>query len=183
MKRVYPEVQVTIGPVIEDGFFYDFAKDEPFTPEDLKKLEKEMKKIVQEKLPVSRTVMDRDDAIKYFKKMGEVYKAEIIADLPEGEVLSLYSQGDFTDLCRGPHVPHTGHLKAVKLTKIAGAYWRGDSNNEMLQRVYGTAWNTQEQLDDYLHRLEEAKKRDHRLIAKAMDLFHIRRSSWDGILA
>ena len=173
VKRVYPEVQVTIGPVIEDGFFYDFAKDEPFTPEDLKKLEKEMKKIVQEKLPVSRTVMDRDDAIKYFKNMGEIYKAEIISDLPEYEVLSLYSQGDFTDLCRGPHVPHTGHLKAVKLTKIAGAYWRGDSNNEMLQRVYGTAWNTQDQLDDYLHRLEEAKKRDHRLIAKAMNLFHM----------
>ncbi len=173
VKRVYPDVQVTIGPVIEDGFFYDFAKDEPFTPEDLKKLEKEMKKIVQEKLPVFRTVMDRDDAIKYFKKMGEIYKAEIISDLPEDEVLSLYSQGDFTDLCRGPHVPHTGHLKAVKLTKIAGAYWRGDSNNEMLQRIYGTAWNTQEQLDDYLHRLEEAKKRDHRLIAKAMDLFHM----------
>ena len=173
VKRVYPEVQVTIGPVIEDGFYYDFAKDDPFTPEDLKKLEKEMKKIVQEKLPVSRTVMDRDDAIKYFKNMGEIYKAEIISDLPEDEVLSLYSQGDFTDLCRGPHVPHTGHLKAVKLTKIAGAYWRGDSSNEMLQRIYGTAWHTQNQLDDYLHRLEEAKKRDHRLIAKAMDLFHM----------
>ena len=173
VKRLYKNIQVTIGPVIEDGFFYDFSKEEPFTPEDLLKIEKEMAKICQEKLPVSRAVMDRDEAIKYFKSMGEAYKAEIISDLPENEVLSLYSQGEFTDLCRGPHVPHTGHLKVFKLTKIAGAYWRGDSNNEMLQRVYGTAWASKEDLDDYLHRIEEAKKRDHRLIAKAMDLFHM----------
>ena len=173
VKRLYKNIQVTIGPVIEDGFFYDFSKEEPFTPEDLLKIENEMAKICQEKLPVSRTVMDRDEAIKYFKSIGEAYKAEIISDLPENEVLSLYSQGEFTDLCRGPHVPHTGHLKVFKLTKIAGAYWRGDSNNEMLQRVYGTAWASKEDLDDYLHRIEEAKKRDHRLIAKAMDLFHM----------
>ena len=159
--------------MIDDGFYYDFAKDEPFTPEDLVKIEKEMAKISQEKLPVSRTVMDRDDAIKFFESKGEKYKAEIISDLPENEILSLYSQGEFTDLCRGPHVPHTGHLKVFKLTKIAGAYWRGDSNNEMLQRVYGTAWSSKEDLEDYLHRIEEAKKRDHRLIAKAMDLFHM----------
>ena len=173
VQRLYKNIQVTIGPVIVDGFYYDFAKEDPFTPEDLVKIEKEMAKISQEKLPVSRTVMDRDDAIKFFESKGEKYKAEIISDLPENEILSLYSQGEFTDLCRGPHVPHTGHLKVFKLTKIAGAYWRGDSNNEMLQRVYGTAWSSKEDLEDYLHRIEEAKKRDHRIIAKAMDLFHM----------
>ena len=173
VQRLYKNIQVTIGPVIADGFYYDFAKEDPFTPEELVKIEKEMAKISQEKLPVSRTVMDRDDAIKFFESQGEKYKAEIISDLPENEVLSLYSQGEFTDLCRGPHVPHTGHLKVFKLTKIAGAYWRGDSNNEMLQRVYGTAWSSKEDLEDYLHRIEEAKKRDHRIIAKAMDLFHM----------
>ena len=173
VQRLYKNIQVTIGPIIADGFYYDFAKEDPFTPEDLVKIEKEMARISQEKLPVSRAVMDRDDAIKFFESQGEKYKSEIISDLPENEILSLYSQGEFTDLCRGPHVPHTGHLKVFKLTKIAGAYWRGDSNNEMLQRVYGTAWSSKEDLDDYLHRIEEAKKRDHRIIAKAMDLFHM----------
>lgn len=172
VKSLYPTVQVTIGPVIEDGFFYDFSSD-PFTPEDLAKIEAKMNELVKQKLPVERTVMDRDDAIAYFEGLGESYKAEIIREIPEGETLSLYTQGDFTDLCRGPHVPNTSFLKVFKLTRVSGAYWRGDSNNEMLQRVYGTAWATKEDQDAYLFRLEEAAKRDHRLIGKRQKLFHM----------
>lgn len=173
VKRLYPEAQVTIGPVIEDGFYYDFAYEKGFTPEDMAKIEAEMQKIVKEDFEVTREVMGRDEAIKFFRDMGEEFKAKIIEDIPEGETLTLYHQGEFVDLCRGPHIPRTGMLKAFKLTKLSGAYWRGDSNNEMLQRVYGTAWANPKDLKAYLHRLEEAAKRDHRKIAKAQDLFHI----------
>ena len=172
VKRLFPKVQVTIGPVIENGFYYDFSSEEPFTEEDLKKITEEMRKIVKEKLPVERFEMTRNEAVEFFEKQGEVYKAEIIRDIPEEEVLSLYRQGEFTDLCRGPHVPNTSKLKIFKLMKVAGAYWRGDSNNEMLQRIYGTAWSDKKDLKDYLHRLEEAEKRDHRKLGKRMDLFH-----------
>ncbi|MFU8831588.1 MAG: threonine--tRNA ligase [Wenzhouxiangella sp.] len=171
VKRLFPDTQVTIGPVIENGFFYDFAREEPFRPEDLEAIQAEMDKIVAEDIPVSRELMDRDEAIRFFRDQGEEYKAEIIADIPEGENISLYRQGDFIDLCRGPHIPSTGKLGAYKLTKLAGAYWRGDSRNEMLQRIYGTAWGDKKQLKAYLQRLEEAEKRDHRRVGKALGLF------------
>lgn len=173
VKTLYPEAQVTIGPVIDDGFYYDFAYERPFTPEDLLAIEKKMKELSSASLEVSRQVKSRDDAVDFFRGLGEDYKAAIIESIPSEEDLSLYSQGDFTDLCRGPHVPNTSKIKAFKLTKVAGAYWRGDSNNEMLQRIYGTAWTSKKELKAYLHRIEEAEKRDHRKIAKKLDLFHI----------
>ncbi len=172
VKQLFPEAQVTIGPVIEHGFFYDFSYHRPFTPEDLKAIEKRMQQLVSENIEISRSVLSRDEAVEFFRGVGEDYKAEIIESIPANEDLSLYAQGDFTDLCRGPHVPSTGKLKAFKLMKIAGAYWRGDSNNEMLQRIYGTAWTDKKALKAYLHRLEEAEKRDHRKLAKSLDLFH-----------
>ncbi len=172
VQRLFPEAQVTIGPVIEDGFFYDFAFERPFTPDDLQKIEDKMREIVAENLPVSRSVMSRSDAIAMFEEMGEKYKVEIIASIPGDEDLSFYRQGEFIDLCRGPHVPETGKFKAFKLTSVAGAYWRGDAKNEMLQRIYGTAWGDKKALDQYLQRLEEAEKRDHRKIGKKLELFH-----------
>lgn len=172
VKSLFPTAQVTIGPVIEDGFFYDFAFGRSFTPEDLEAIEVKMQELAKANYPVTRRELPRDEAIKYFKSIGEEYKAKIIADIPATEVLSLYKQGDFEDLCRGPHVPSTGFLKAFKLTKLAGAYWRGDSNNEMLQRIYGTAWADKKALADYLFRIEEAEKRDHRKLGKSLDLFH-----------
>ncbi|MBA2656650.1 MAG: threonine--tRNA ligase [Tatlockia sp.] len=172
VKNLFPNAQVTIGPVIEDGFYYDFALGRAFTPEDLEQIEKKMYELAKADLPVTRRELSRDEAVSHFKAMGEEYKAKIIADIPADETLSLYKEGDFEDLCRGPHVPSTGRLKAFKLTKIAGAYWRGDSRNEMLQRIYGTAWADKKALADYLHRLEEAEKRDHRKLGKALDLFH-----------
>lgn len=171
-KEVFPDVQVTIGPAIKDGFYYDFAKDTPFTTVDLEKIEAKMHHIVKRNEKFIREEWDRDDAIKMFKEMGEHYKAEIIESIPAGEQITLYRQGNFIDLCRGPHCPSTGKIRHFKLMKVAGAYWRGDSNNEMLQRIYGTAWATKEQLDDYLYRLEEAEKRDHRKLGKELDLFH-----------
>jgi len=173
VKELFPDAQVTIGPVIEDGFYYDFAYARPFTPEDLAAIEAKMAELVKQDQIVSRRVMPRDEAVKYFRNLGELYKAEIIASIPDTEEISLYGQGNWVDLCRGPHVPSTGKLKAFKLTKLAGAYWRGDSRNEMLQRIYGTAWPDKKQLDEYLHRLEEAEKRDHRRIGKELDLFHL----------
>jgi threonyl-tRNA synthetase len=173
VKQLYPEAQVTIGPVIEDGFYYDFSYPEGFTPDDLQKIEKRMEELVKEDLPVRREEISRDAGIDMFRDMGEIYKAEILEDIPKDETLSVYRQGDFVDLCRGPHVPSTGKLKAFKLMKLAGAYWRGKSDNEMLQRVYGTAWQDKKALKQYLHRLEEAEKRDHRKIAKSLDLFHL----------
>ncbi len=174
VKRLFPSAQVTIGPVIEDGFFYDFSfKERSFTPEDLLIIEKTMQDIAKENLTIERTVIAREEAIQYFKSINEHYKAEIIIDLPATETLTLYKQGDFTDLCRGPHLPNTSFLKEFKLMKLAGAYWRGDSKNEMLQRIYGTVWPDAKQLKDYLFRLEEAEKRDHRKIAKQLDLFHM----------
>lgn len=172
VKSIFPSAQVTIGPVIDDGFYYDFAFERPFTPEDLELIEAKMQELAKANYPITRRELPRDEAVQYFKSLGEEYKAKIIADIPAGEVLSLYRQGDFEDLCRGPHVPSTGFLKAFKLTKLAGAYWRGDSNNEMLQRIYGTAWADKKALADYLFRLEEAEKRDHRKLGKALDLFH-----------
>ncbi|MGI9302975.1 MAG: TGS domain-containing protein, partial [Gammaproteobacteria bacterium] len=172
VKDLFPEAQVTIGPVIEDGFYYDFAFERAFTPGDVEAIEARMHKLANENLAVERTVMARDEAIQFFRGMGEEYKARIIEDIPANEELSLYRQGDFIDLCRGPHVPNTSHLKAFKLTKVAGAYWRGDSSNEMLQRIYGTAWPDSKQLKAYLKRVEEAEKRDHRKIARQLDLFH-----------
>ena len=171
-QQVYLKAQVTIGPVIDNGFYYDFSYKEGFSEQDLAKIEKKMNAIVKQNLPIERQEVSRDNAIKLFRSMGEDYKAEIISSIPASEVLSLYKQGDFVDLCRGPHVPSTGKLKAFKLMKLAGAYWRGDSKNEMLQRVYGTAWENKKDLEDYLHRLEEAEKRDHRKIGKTQDLFH-----------
>jgi threonyl-tRNA synthetase len=173
VKELFPEAQVTIGPVIEDGFYYDFAYQRPFTPEDLAAIEAKMTELAQADEKVTRRVMARDEAVKFFRGLGEIYKAEIIASIPEKEEISLYGQGNWVDLCRGPHVPSTGKLKAFKLTKVAGAYWRGDSRNEMLQRIYGTAWPDKKQLDQYLHRLEEAERRDHRRIGKDLDLFHL----------
>lgn len=173
VKRLFPDAQVTIGPTIDNGFYYDFARDEPFRPEDLEAIEAEMQRIVAEDLQVERTEMPRAQAIEFFRKQGEEYKARIIEDLPEDEVLSLYRQGEFIDLCRGPHVPSTGKLGAFKLTKLAGAYWRGDSSNEMLQRIYGTAWPDRKQLERHLELLREAEKRDHRRLGKQLDLFHI----------
>ena len=173
VKQLYPGAQVTIGPVIENGFYYDFAFERPFTPEDLERIQARMEELAARDLPVSRSVMPRDEAVALFRGMGEEYKAQIIADIPANEEISLYRQADFIDLCRGPHVPSTGHLKAFKLMKVAGAYWRGDSRNEMLQRIYGTAWLDAKALKAYLHRLEEAEKRDHRKVGKALDLFHV----------
>ena len=172
VKELYPNVQVTIGPAIENGFYYDFAKDEPFSEDELAKIEKRMYEISKRNEKIVREEWDRDEAVKFFRDMGEEYKAEIIESIPSGEQISLYRQGNFIDLCRGPHAPSTAKIKHFKLMKVAGAYWRGDSNNEMLQRIYGTAWATQQQLDDYLHMLEEAEKRDHRKLGKALDLFH-----------
>ena len=178
VQELFPGTQVTIGPVIEDGFYYDFARKEPFTTEDLEKIENKMKEIVDRDEKTYREVWKRNDAIEHFKKKGEIYKAEIIESIPEGEDVSLYFHGDWHDLCRGPHLSSTGKIgKYFKLTKVSGAYWRGDSNNEMLQRVYGTSWSTQKELDDYLNRIEEAEKRDHRKIGKEMDLFHFREES------
>jgi threonyl-tRNA synthetase len=173
VKSLFPEAQVTIGPVIEDGFYYDFAYDRPFTPEDLANIEAKMADLAKQALPVEREIMPREQAIAFFRETGEEYKARIIEDIPAGESISLYRQGDFIDLCRGPHVPSTGKLKAFKLTKLAGAYWRGDHRNEMLQRIYGTAWGDKKQLKEYLHRLAEAEKRDHRRLAKHLGLFHL----------
>ncbi len=173
VQELFPEAQVTIGPVIEDGFYYDFAYKRPFSTEDLAAIEKRMAEIAAKDLKVHRRVLPRDAAVDYFKKLGEHYKAEIIAAIPSNEPISLYGQGDWEDLCRGPHVPSTGKLKAFKLMKVAGAYWRGDSRNEMLQRIYGTAWANDKQLKEYLTRLEEAEKRDHRRIGKELDLFHL----------
>ncbi|MDP1593728.1 MAG: threonine--tRNA ligase [Gallionella sp.] len=173
VKELFPDAQVTIGPVIENGFFYDFSYHRPFTPEDLLAIEKRMAELCKQDMPVTRTVLPRDEAVAYFKSINEHYKAEIIESIPADQDVSLYTEGNFTDLCRGPHVPSTGKLKVFKLMKLAGAYWRGDSKNEMLQRIYGTAWAKKEELDDYLHRLEEAEKRDHRKLAKQLDLFHM----------
>ncbi|HEY3658926.1 MAG TPA: threonine--tRNA ligase [Steroidobacteraceae bacterium] len=173
VQELYPDAQVTIGPVIEDGFYYDFAYKRPFSTEDLAAIEKRMAEISAKDLPVHRRVLPRDEAVAHFKQIGEHYKAEIIAAIPADQSISLYGQGDWEDLCRGPHVPSTGKLKAFKLTKVAGAYWRGDSRNEMLQRIYGTAWANEKQLKEYLIRLEEAEKRDHRRIGKELDLFHL----------
>lgn len=172
VKQLYPTAQVTIGPVIDNGFYYDFAYERPFTPDDLERIQARMEELAARDIPVARTLMARDEAVTFFLGMGEDYKAQIIADIPADQDISLYRQDDFIDLCRGPHVPSTGRLKAFKLMKVAGAYWRGDSRNAMLQRIYGTAWSDQKALKAYLHRLEEAEKRDHRKIGKALDLFH-----------
>jgi len=173
VKELFPEAQVTIGPMIENGFYYDFAYSRPFTPEDLIAIEKRMAELAKKDLPVTRNVLPRDEAVAYFKSIGEKYKAELIESIPADQDVSVYSEGEFTDLCRGPHVPSTGKLKVFKLMKVAGAYWRGDSKNEMLQRIYGTAWAKKEDLDAYLHQLEEAEKRDHRKLGKQLDLFHM----------
>ena len=173
VKQLFPEAQVTIGPVIENGFYYDFAYSRAFTPDDLTAIEAKMQQLVSENTPILRSVLSRDEAVAFFKNQGEKYKAEIIASIPADQDLSLYNQGNFTDLCRGPHVPNTGKLGAFKLMKIAGAYWRGDAKNEMLQRIYGTAWRDKKELQAYLTRLEEAEKRDHRKLAKTLDFFHI----------
>ena len=173
VKQLFPKAQVTIGPVIDDGFFYDFAYERAFTPDDVTAIEKQMKVLIKQNIPVERCVMPRNEAVKFFNERGETYKAEIIESIPSDEDLSLYKQGDFIDLCRGPHVPSTGKIPAVKLMKLAGAYWRGDSNNEMLQRIYGTAWGNKKELKAYIRRIEEAEKRDHRKIARQLDLFHI----------
>ncbi len=179
VQELFPGTQVTIGPVIEDGFYYDFARKEPFTSDDLKKIEKKMSEIIDKDLKTKREIWKRDEAIANFKKIGEKYKAEIIESIPQNEELSVYRHGDtWHDLCRGPHLSSSGKIgKAFKLTKVSGAYWRGDSNNEMLQRIYGTCWASKKELDDYLHRLEEAEKRDHRKLGKEMDLFHFREES------
>jgi len=174
VKELFPETQVTIGPAIEDGFYYDFGREEAFTPEDLDKIEARMKEIVKRNEAIEREVWDRDQAIEYFRDLGEEYKAEIIQDLPADQEITVYRQGEFLDLCRGPHLPSTGILRdGFKLTKLAGAYWRGDSNNAQLQRIYGTAWSDKKQLKAYLHRMAEAEKRDHRKLGKQQDLFHI----------
>src|SRR5687768_12413829 len=173
VKELFPDAQVTIGPVIEDGFYYDFSYKRPFTPEDLASIEQRMAEISKRDLKVERTLMQRDEAVEFFKSLGEHYKAEIIASIPDSEPISLYRQGDFVDLCRGPHVPATGKLKVFKLMKVAGAYWRGDPKNELLQRIYGTAWVRKEDQDAYLHRLEEAEKRDHRKPGRSLHLLHM----------
>ena len=172
VKQLYPSAQVTIGPVVEDGFYYDFAYERSFTPDDLVRIEKRMEELAEADLAVERRVMARDAAVEFFKGMGEIYKAEIIASIPPEQEISLYSQGDFVDLCRGPHVPGTGRLKAFKLTKLAGAFWRGDQNNEVLQRIYGTSWADKKDLAAYLKRIEEAEKRDHRKLGRSLDFFH-----------
>ena len=173
VKQLWPATQVTIGPTIENGFYYDFDIEGTFAPEDLEAIEKRMAELIKQDIPVERLTMSRDEAVVFFEQQGEFYKAEIIRDIPAHEELSLYRQGEFTDLCRGPHIPSTGKIKAFKLMRVSGAYWRGDSNNKMLQRIYGTCWADKKDLKDYLHRLEEAEKRDHRKLAKRMDLFHI----------
>ncbi|HFD12510.1 MAG TPA: threonine--tRNA ligase, partial [Crenotrichaceae bacterium] len=173
VKQLFPSAQVTIGPVIADGFYYDFSCDHHFTPEDLERIESRMTELVELKIPVVRDIMQRDQAVDYFRGIGEGYKAEIIQSIPADQSISLYTQAEFTDLCRGPHVPDTGKLGAFKLMKVAGAYWRGNSENEMLQRIYGTAWLDKKALKAYLHRLEEAEKRDHRKLGKQLDLFHM----------
>lgn len=173
VKQLYPDAQVTIGPVIENGFYYDFAYQRPFTPEDLEAIETRMAELAKAAIPITRSELPRDEAVAFFSQLDETYKAEIISDIPANEVLSLYEQGDFTDLCRGPHVPNTRHLGHFKLMSVAGAYWRGDSNKAMLQRIYGTAWTSKKDLKSYLNRLAEAEKRDHRKIGKALDLFHL----------
>jgi threonyl-tRNA synthetase len=173
VKELFPDAQVTIGPVIENGFFYDFSYKRPFTPEDLATIEARMSELARRDIPVERSVLPRDEAVAYFKSIGENYKAEIIASIPQDQDVSLYREGEFVDLCRGPHVPSTGKLKVFKLMKVAGAYWRGDSKNEMLQRIYGTAWVKKEDQEAYLHMLEEAEKRDHRKLGKQLDLFHL----------
>jgi threonyl-tRNA synthetase len=173
VKELFPEAQVTIGPVIENGFYYDFAYKRPFTPEDLAAIEKRMGELAKKDFPVTREVWSRDKAVDFFKSIGEHYKAELIAAIPQGEDVSLYREGDFIDLCRGPHVPSTGKLKVFKLMKVAGAYWRGDQKNEQLQRIYGTAWAKKDELEAYLHMLEEAEKRDHRKLGRQLDLFHL----------
>jgi len=177
VKELFPDAQVTIGPVIEDGFYYDFSYKRPFTPEDLAAIEKRMAELAKRDIAVTREEWARDDAVKFFESIGEKYKAELIAAIPADQTISLYREGDFIDLCRGPHVPSTGKLKAFKLMKVAGAYWRGDSRNEMLQRIYGTAWANKDDLAAYLHRLEEAEKRDHRRLGKQLDLFHLQEES------
>ncbi|MDR1462898.1 MAG: threonine--tRNA ligase [Azoarcus sp.] len=173
VKELFPDAQVTIGPTVENGFYYDFSYKRPFTPEDLKTIEARMGEIARRDLPVTREVWPREKAVAFFKSIGEHYKAEIVASIPAGEDVSLYRQGDFVDLCRGPHLPSTGRLKVFKLTRLAGAYWRGNSDNEMLQRIYGTAWASKEDLDAYLHMIEEAEKRDHRKLGRQLDLFHL----------
>ena len=173
VKELFPDAQVTIGPVIENGFYYDFSYKRPFTPEDLAAIEAKMAELAKKDEPVTREEWERDEAVRYFKSIGEAYKAEIIASIPAGEPIGLYREGNFIDLCRGPHVPSTGKLKVFKLMKLAGAYWRGDSRNEMLQRVYGTAWAKKEDQDAYLHMLEEAERRDHRKLGRELDLFHL----------
>jgi len=173
VQELFPKSQVTIGPVIEDGFYYDFAFERAFTPDDLGRIEQKMRELSNKKLPISREEWDRDDAVAHFEGIGETYKAKLIARIPQGETVSLYRQGEWADLCRGPHVPHTGFLKHFKLMKVAGAYWEGNSDNEQLQRIYGTAWASKKDLKAYLHRLEEAEKRDHRKLARSLDLFHL----------
>ncbi len=182
VKQLFPSAQVTIGPVIEDGFYYDFAYEKGFTPEDLEAIEARMSELAAQDQPVERSEMPRDEAIAFFRDLGEKYKAEIIEEIPQGETISLYKQDDFIDLCRGPHVPSTGRLKAFKLMKLAGAYWRGDARNEMLQRIYGTAWQDKKALKAYLTRLEEAERRDHRRIGKEMDLFSIQEDAGGGLV-
>ena len=182
VQELFPGAQVTIGPVIEDGFYYDFSYERGFTPEDLERIEKRMKELAKADLPVSRETLARDDAVEFFKSIGEHYKAEIIAGIPEDEAITLYGQGEWKDLCRGPHVPSTGHLKAFKLTRTAGAYWRGDSSNEQLRRIYGTAWADSKSLKAYLRRLEEAAKRDHRRIGADLDLFSIQEDAGGGLV-
>ena len=179
VQELYPDTQVTIGPVIENGFFYDFARKEPFTQDDLKKIEKKMSEIIDRDVKTIREVWERKKAIEHFNKIGEKYKAEIIESIPVNEELSVYHHGEtWHDLCRGPHLASSGKIgKAFKLTKVSGAYWRGDSNNVMLQRIYGTCWSNKKDLDEYLHRLEEAEKRDHRKLGKEMDLFHLERKA------
>ena len=178
VQELFPGTQVTIGPIIENGFYYDFSRKEPFTEEDLNKIEIKMKEIVDRNVKTTREVWSRDKAIAHFKKKGETYKAEIIESIPQGEDVSIYFHGEWNDLCRGPHLSSTGKIgKYFKLTKVSGAYWRGDSNNEMLQRIYGTSWTSKKELEEYLHRLEEAEKRDHRKLGKEMDLFHFREES------
>ena len=182
VQALFPGTQVTIGPVIEDGFYYDFAREEPFSTEDFEKIERKMAELVDADLPTRREVMDRDAAVAHFESIGETYKAELIRDLPEAEEIRIYHHGDWHDLCRGPHLPSTKHIgKAFKLMKLAGAYWRGNSNNEMLQRIYGTAWQTEKDLKAYLHRLEEAEKRDHRKLGREMDLFHLQEEAQGSV--
>jgi threonyl-tRNA synthetase len=182
VKDLFPEAQVTIGPVIENGFYYDFAFERPFTLEDLEAIESRMRDLAKSDLGVERLVMARDEAVQFFSEQGEHYKAEIIRSIPDGEEIGIYRQGDWADLCRGPHVPSTGHLRAFKLTKVAGAYWRGDSNNEMLQRIYGTAWPDKKSLQAYLNRLEEAERRDHRRIGRELDLFSVQEDAGGGLV-